>query len=99
MFNCQVKELEKRIRLAYMLKYLLTAEYTEKVMFQYDAIIFLTVIFKLQACNHFRLYNGAAAESEIRGIVDQSANAGFGYDLVRHNLVVFRSGQGAMPVS
>lgn len=44
------------------------------------------------------MYNGAAAESEIRGIVDQSANAGFGYDLVRHNLVVFRSGQGAMQV-
>lgn len=52
----------------------------------------------LKACNHFRLYNGAAAESEIRGIVEQSANAGFGHDLVKHNLVVFRGGEGAMQV-
>lgn len=52
----------------------------------------------LKACNHFRLYNGAAAESELRTIVEQSANAGFGYDLVRHNLVVFKDGEGAMQV-
>ncbi|GJQ73447.1 hypothetical protein Trydic_g13807 [Trypoxylus dichotomus] len=52
----------------------------------------------LKACNHFRLYNGAAAESELRTIVDHSANAGFGHDLVKHNLVVFRNGEGAMQV-
>lgn len=52
----------------------------------------------LKACNHFRLYNGSAAESELRTIVDQSANVGFGYDLVKHNLVVFRDGEGAMQV-
>ncbi|KAF5287512.1 hypothetical protein FQA39_LY04140 [Lamprigera yunnana] len=52
----------------------------------------------LKACNHFRLYNGAAAESEIKAIVDQSANVGFGHDLVRHNLVVFRNGLGALQV-
>ncbi|XP_017768894.1 PREDICTED: intraflagellar transport protein 56 [Nicrophorus vespilloides] len=52
----------------------------------------------LKACNHFRLYNGAAAESEIRSIVEQSANAGFGHDLVKHNLVVFRNGEGAMQI-
>ncbi|KAJ8959044.1 hypothetical protein NQ318_022299 [Aromia moschata] len=52
----------------------------------------------LKACNTFRLYNGAAAENEIRSIIDQSANVGFGYDLVKHNLVVFREGEGAMQV-
>lgn len=50
----------------------------------------------LKACNHFRLYNGSAAESELKSILDQCANAGFGYDLVGHNLVVFRNGEGAM---
>lgn len=52
----------------------------------------------LKACNHFRLYNGAAAESELRSLVDQSGNVDFGHDLVKHNLVVFRNGEGAMQV-
>ncbi|XP_050311296.1 intraflagellar transport protein 56 isoform X2 [Anthonomus grandis grandis] len=52
----------------------------------------------LKACNTFRLYNGTAAENELRSIVDQTANVGFGYDLVRHNLVVFRDGEDAMQV-
>lgn len=30
--------------------------------------------------------------------MDQSANVGFGYDLVKHNLVVFRDGEGAMQI-
>ncbi|KAL1488888.1 hypothetical protein ABEB36_014680 [Hypothenemus hampei] len=52
----------------------------------------------LKACNTFRLYNGTAAENELRTIVDQTANVGFGYDLLRHNLVVFRDGEDAMQV-
>ncbi|XP_022916832.1 intraflagellar transport protein 56 isoform X2 [Onthophagus taurus] len=52
----------------------------------------------LKACNHFRLYNGQAAESELKTITDQSTNVGFGHDLVKHNLVVFRNGEGAMQV-
>ncbi|CAH1963049.1 unnamed protein product [Acanthoscelides obtectus] len=52
----------------------------------------------LKACNIFRLYNGTAAENELRTIADQSANVGFGYDLLKHNLVVFRDGDGAMQV-
>ncbi|KAJ8965156.1 hypothetical protein NQ314_004381 [Rhamnusium bicolor] len=52
----------------------------------------------LKACNTFRLYNGGAAENELRSIIEQSANVGFGYDLVKHNLVVFRDGEGAMQV-
>ncbi|XP_066151815.1 intraflagellar transport protein 56 isoform X2 [Euwallacea fornicatus] len=52
----------------------------------------------LKACNTFRLYNGTAAENELRCIVDQTANVGFGYDLVKHNLVVFRDGEDSMQV-
>ncbi|XP_030750941.1 intraflagellar transport protein 56 isoform X2 [Sitophilus oryzae] len=52
----------------------------------------------LKACNTFRLYNGTAAENELRSIVDQTSNVGFGYDLVKHNLVVFRDGEDAMQV-
>lgn len=52
----------------------------------------------LKACNAFRLYNGTVAENELRSIVDQTANVGFGYDLVKHNLVVFRDGEDAMQV-
>ncbi|CAH0563368.1 unnamed protein product [Brassicogethes aeneus] len=59
-------------------------------------VTILSVLF--QACNSFRLYNGPTAENEIRSIVDQCANEGFGYDLIKHNLVVFRDGEGAMQV-
>ncbi|CAH1112190.1 unnamed protein product, partial [Psylliodes chrysocephalus] len=52
----------------------------------------------LKACNTFRLYNGTAAENELKSIVDQSSHVGFGYDLLKHNLVVFRDGEGAMQV-
>ncbi|KAG5895880.1 hypothetical protein JTB14_000495 [Gonioctena quinquepunctata] len=52
----------------------------------------------LKACNTFRLYNGTSAENELRTIIDQSANVGFGYDLLKHNLVVFRDGDGAMQI-
>lgn len=44
------------------------------------------------------MYNGAAAESELRSLVDQSTVGCFGHDLVRHNLVVFRNGDGALQV-
>mmetsp|Transcript_65802 Transcript_65802/g.129159 ORF Transcript_65802/g.129159 Transcript_65802/m.129159 type:complete len:629 (-) Transcript_65802:161-2047(-) len=51
----------------------------------------------LKACNHFRLYNGRAAEAELKALTDQgydlSAN-----DLIRHNLVVFSQGEGALKV-
>ncbi|XP_064477937.1 intraflagellar transport protein 56-like isoform X2 [Ornithodoros turicata] len=53
----------------------------------------------LKACNHFRLYNGKAAEAELKGLQDK-ASASFTYaqDLIRHNLVVFRGGEGALQV-
>ncbi|XP_074602731.1 tetratricopeptide repeat domain 26 [Brevipalpus obovatus] len=53
----------------------------------------------LKACNHYRLYNGKAAENELRTLID-NASSSFTYakDLIRHNLVVFRNGEGAMQV-
>ncbi|RWS29913.1 Tetratricopeptide repeat protein 26-like protein, partial [Leptotrombidium deliense] len=53
----------------------------------------------LKACNHYRLYNGKAAENELRTFIE-SASPSFNYakDLFRHNLVVFRNGEGALQV-
>ncbi|XP_067005193.2 intraflagellar transport protein 56 isoform X2 [Anabrus simplex] len=57
------------------------------------------IAINLKACNHFRLYNGKAAETEIKSLMDQSSSSfSFGHDLIRHNLVVFRGGEGALQV-
>jgi intraflagellar transport protein 56 len=51
----------------------------------------------LKACNHFRLYNGKAAEAELAVLKDSTSSAyTYDNDLIRHNLVVFRSGEGAL---
>ncbi|XP_012283614.1 intraflagellar transport protein 56 [Orussus abietinus] len=53
----------------------------------------------LKACNHFRLYNGSAAQAEMKQLVDKISNSfSFGHDLIRHNIVVFRGGEGALQV-
>lgn len=51
----------------------------------------------LKACNHFRLYNGKAAEAELKVISDKGVNMQ-GNDLIRHNLVVFSNGEQALQV-
>ncbi|XP_034248854.1 intraflagellar transport protein 56 [Thrips palmi] len=57
------------------------------------------IAINLKACNHFRLYNGKAAENEIKSLMDQSSSSFiFGNDLIRHNMVVFRSGESALQV-
>lgn len=43
-----------------------------------------------------RLYNGKAAENELKLISSEQHT--FGQDLVKHNLVVFRNGEGALKV-
>ena len=52
----------------------------------------------LKACNHFKLYNGKAAEQEMRTLMQDhmSSPASFGKDLLQHNLVVFRGGENAL---
>jgi intraflagellar transport protein 56 len=57
------------------------------------------VAINLKACNHFKLYNGKAAENELKLLTDNShPNFKFAEDLIKHNLVVFRSGEGALQV-
>ena len=58
------------------------------------------VAVNLKACNHFRLYNGKAAEAELKVLADKQGVAITQYDndLVRHNLCVFRSGENALQV-
>lgn len=46
--------------------------------------------------NYFRLYNGKAAENELKQTSSEQHT--FGQDLVKHNLVVFRNGEGALKV-
>ncbi|KAJ3174898.1 Intraflagellar transport protein 56 [Geranomyces variabilis] len=53
----------------------------------------------LKACNHFRLYNGKAAEQEFKTMTEKSSpHFHFAEDLIKHNLVVFRNGEGALQV-
>lgn len=54
----------------------------------------------LKACNQFRLKDGKAAEAELLTLQDHTG-AGGSYmdnDLLRHNQVVFRGGEGALQV-
>eukprot|EP00607_Mallomonas_marina_P009965 CAMPEP_0182419776 /NCGR_PEP_ID=MMETSP1167-20130531/4144_1 /TAXON_ID=2988 /ORGANISM="Mallomonas Sp, Strain CCMP3275" /LENGTH=550 /DNA_ID=CAMNT_0024594863 /DNA_START=147 /DNA_END=1799 /DNA_ORIENTATION=- len=55
------------------------------------------IAINLKACNHFRLYNGKAAENELKVL----ANTGYymgANDLMRHNMVVFSNGEHALQV-
>lgn len=51
----------------------------------------------LKACNHFRLYNGKAAEAEMKVLIDKGINLQAN-ELIRHNLVVFSNGDKALQV-
>ena len=53
------------------------------------------IAINLKACNHFRLYNGKAAEAELKALTDQGHNISDN-DLIRHNKVVFRNGENAL---
>lgn len=50
----------------------------------------------LKACNRFRLFDRRTAELDIKNLIGNSGS--FGSDLIKHNLVVFRSGEGALQV-
>lgn len=57
------------------------------------------VALNLKACNHFRLYNGKAAEAELKALQEMSSQSfQFAQDLIKHNLCVFRNGEGALQV-
>lgn len=55
-----------------------------------------TIATNLKSCNRFRMFNGQAAELDLKNLLDGSER--FGIDLIRHNLVVFRNGEGALQV-
>ncbi|KAF6200480.1 hypothetical protein GE061_004923 [Apolygus lucorum] len=58
-----------------------------------------SIAINLKACNYFKLENGKAAEAEIKNLLDMSSSASnFAHDLIRHNLVAFRGGVGALQV-
>ncbi|GBG77774.1 hypothetical protein CBR_g24221 [Chara braunii] len=53
----------------------------------------------LKACNHFRLYNGKAAEAELKQLQQLTGHQHhLDNDLIRHNLVVFQNGENALQV-
>jgi len=57
------------------------------------------IALNLKACNHFKLYNGKAAEAELRALEElASPSFTFARDLIKHNLVVFRGGEVALQV-
>ncbi|VDD74095.1 unnamed protein product [Mesocestoides corti] len=51
----------------------------------------------LRACINYRLYNGKIAAAELKSL-QESASPSFDYatDLINHNLVVFKNGEGAL---
>ena len=51
----------------------------------------------MKACNHFRLYNGKAAEAELKTLSEKGVNIQAN-ELIRHNLVVFSNGEQALQV-
>ncbi len=51
----------------------------------------------LLACSR-RLQNGKAAEGELRGLAELTGGKHTEHELIRHNLVVFRGGEGAVQV-
>ena len=51
----------------------------------------------LKACNHFRLYNGKAAEAELKVLMDKGVPLQTN-ELIRHNMVVFSNGDHALQV-
>ncbi|CAM9679713.1 unnamed protein product [Chrysoparadoxa australica] len=55
------------------------------------------VAVNLKACNVFRLYNGKAAENELKILADKGVDIQ-NNDLIRHNRVVFNGGEGAAKV-
>ncbi|XP_014484026.1 PREDICTED: intraflagellar transport protein 56 [Dinoponera quadriceps] len=57
------------------------------------------IAINLKACNHFRLYDGNAAQSEMKQLIEKiSSSFSFGHDLIRHNTVVFKGGENALQI-
>lgn len=51
-----------------------------------------------QACNNYKLFDGKRAEADLKSLQDALNRAPIENDLVNHNIVVFRDGEGALQV-
>ena len=72
---------------------------SQELLNQYSFLSDSVLAGNLKACNHYRLYNGKAAEGQLRSLIELIHNEdSLGRQLLRHNLVVFRSGQHALSV-
>ncbi|CAH1401329.1 unnamed protein product [Nezara viridula] len=57
------------------------------------------IALNLKACNYYKLENVKAAENEIMALLEKiSPSFIFGQDIIKHNLVAFRDGVGALQV-
>ena len=54
----------------------------------------------IKACNHYKLYNGTAAEVELKALANAAGThlGSIDNDLIRHNVAVFRNGENALQV-
>lgn len=53
----------------------------------------------LKACNHFRLYSGKNAETELEALSElTSSSFEYAQELIKHNMVVFKGGEKALQV-
>lgn len=58
------------------------------------------IAINLKACNHYKLFDGRAAEEQLKGMIEllSASSQNFDNDLLRHNTVVFRKGDNALQV-
>ncbi|XP_076292547.1 tetratricopeptide repeat domain 26 [Lasioglossum baleicum] len=57
------------------------------------------IAINLKACNNFRLFNGITAQNDMKPLMDKMSNSLiFSHDVIRHNTVVFRGGEGALQI-
>uniref|UniRef100_A0A0G4GS65 Intraflagellar transport protein 56 n=2 Tax=Chromera velia TaxID=505693 RepID=A0A0G4GS65_9ALVE len=74
-------------------------QYLHSPMFEGKLKESITAI-NLKACCNYQLYNGKAAEMEIRDLqnLSNSSNLAMEHDLLRHNTAVFKNGESALQV-
>lgn len=65
----------------------------QQYLAQYPDSVLVT---NLKSCNQFRLFDGEKAEADLQAFKTKTASSIQDNDLIRHNLVVFRSGSNAM---
>jgi intraflagellar transport protein 56 len=46
------------------------------------------IAMNLKACNIYKLYNGKAAETELRILTDELTECEFAQDVIKHNMVI-----------